>query len=359
MRPALVALALVTAVAAAGCGTSTRTVTTTKTVTVETTTAAPTTTPLPAHFDPTSFTAISDSEFWLLGNGPIVHTTNGGKSYTTLPAPPLPEPPGLDVQLRFADHEDGFAFDTGIGSAFYATHDGGASWHEVSLRSIEGFATGGGYAYAVTAKCTNSGCSDYRFERTPVAKDAWTSLPMPFAPDGSVIDLTAHDSSVWLLGTTKSADVDTIARSTDGGQTFSSGSGPCTPGLGGDLEPSSAQVVWAVCPTGMEAGAWISTDGGATFGQLATPELVNSAQLAPASDDTAVLAQGPNATLLRTTDGGETWSHVTTPKGASSVGFIGFTDAKTGVALVQSGSSPQNDLWRTTDAGATWSLVHL
>ncbi|HZQ80674.1 MAG TPA: hypothetical protein VFB25_01715 [Gaiellaceae bacterium] len=358
MRPALVALALVTAVIAAGCGTSTRTVTTIRTVTVATTptTTSAASTPLPPHFDPTSFTAISGDQFWLLGNGVIASTTNGGRSFRVTPAPPLPEPPGLDTQLRFADREDGFAFNS---SVFYVTHDGGGSWHEVSLRSIEGFATAGGYAYAVTATCANNGCSDYRFERSPVGKDAWTALPMPFTPDGSAVDVAAHGSSVWLLGTPKGGDSSAIARSADGGQTFKTTTSPCTAGLGGDLEPSSDQVLWAVCPTGMEAGGWISTDGGATFGQLATPELVNSAQLAPASDDVAVLAQGPNATLLRTADGGRTWSHVTTPGGASSVDFIGFTDANTGVALVTRANSSQQELWRTTDGGATWTAVSL
>lgn len=358
MRLALVALAFVTAVTTAGCGTSTRTVTTTKTVTVVNTTAAPTTTQLPAHFDPTSFTAISDDQFWLLGNGLIAHTTNGGATFSAIPAPPLPEPAGLDVELRFAGHENGYAYNTGPGGVFYVTHDGGASWREVPFRSIEGFAIGGGYAYLVTAHCTDNGCSAYRFERAPVSADEWTSMPMPFTPDGSPIDLVAHGSSVWLLGTAKSADVDTLARSTDAGRTFTTGTSPCSAGLGGDLEPSSAQVVWAVCPTGMEAGAWISTDGGATFGQLATPELVNSAELAPASNDTAVLAQGPNATLLRTTDGGSTWSRVTaTPSGATGVQFIGFTDAKVGVALVLTGNTSQQQLWRTTNGGASWSTV--
>ncbi|HEX3806317.1 MAG TPA: hypothetical protein VHV52_06010 [Gaiellaceae bacterium] len=362
MRAALVALALVTAVSAVGCGASKRaavvtTVTVTTTTTTATSPAAPTLKPVPAGFDPVSFTAISADEFWLLGNGVIARTVNGGKTFAALPAPPLPASSGLTPELRFADRNDGFAFATGLGGALYATHDAGATWNKIPTRTILAFATGDHYAFVVSAQCATNGCSDYRLERAPVSSDAWTSAPLPFTPDGSVVDLAAHGSSVWFLGTAKGSEPgnDTIARSTDAGKTFTTGSGPCVPGLGGDLEPSSDLVVWAVCPTGMEAGAWISTDGGVTFGALKTPELVNSARLAPASDATAVLAQGAQDELLPTTDGGTTWTSAHTP-GASFVPFVGFTDANVGAALAQ-GANGREALWRTTDGGADWAVV--
>ena len=62
--------------------------------------------------------------------------------------------------------------------------------------------------------------------------------------------------------------------------------------LGGDVEPSSARIVWAVCATGMMAGASRSTDGGVTFEPLHAPPLVNAARLANDADvdELAVLA---------------------------------------------------------------------
>jgi photosystem II stability/assembly factor-like uncharacterized protein len=87
---------------------------------------------------------------------------------------------------------------------------------------------------------------------------------------------------------------------------------------------------------------------------LRTRGLVNSALVAPASDTTAVLAaNGAAAPLLRTTDGGATWRPVT-PRGGGSHYWIGFTDARVGVAIGSDGV-----LWRTTTGGVTWSRVRL
>jgi hypothetical protein len=121
--------------------------------------------------------------------------------------------------------------------------------------------------------------------------------------------------------------------------------------------------MWAVCPTGMLAGAWRSTDGGVTFQHVNTPPLVNSAALAPASGTTAVLARnGARSRLLRTTDGGVHWTAPRVPGLATFVPWIGFTDADVGAALVQTGDDgsakiERQALWRTTDRGASWSRV--
>lgn len=331
---------------------------------------------MPTGFDPASFTAVSDSDYWVLGSVPcrtgrctsILRTTDGGAGFAAIPAPSLSAagPPGASATLRFADRLDGFAFVTGAGGVFYATHDGGATWRRLALGNVLAFATGGGNAYAVTARCSSQGCTGYRFERSPVSADAWSAAATPFAPSGSVVDLAAHGSSVWLLGTPagpQSSGSDELARSTDAGRTFVAGPGPCAPGLGGQLAPVSASVVWAVCPTGMLAGAWRSTDAGVTFTQLTAPPLVNSAVLAPASQDTAVIAaNGAGSRLLRTTDGGVTWTRPSTPGARTFWPWIGFTDAEVGAALVQTGYDASAKieiqvLWRTTDGGAGWSAV--
>jgi hypothetical protein len=186
----------------------------------------------------------------------------------------------------------------------------------------------------------------------------------PFTPDGSVVDLAARGTSVWLLGTPAAAQTkphDVLARSADGGRTFTTGAGPCVPGLGGDLEPSSHGTVWAVCPTGMLAGAWRSVDDGLMFTALHTPELVNSARLAPASARAAALTgSGTPARILHTADGGASWTAAATPRGATSVASLGFADARVGYALAQTRWDPAAKvqhavLWRTTDAGAHWA----
>ncbi|TML23836.1 MAG: hypothetical protein E6G28_02035 [Actinobacteria bacterium] len=92
---------------------------------------------------------------------------------------------------------------------------------------------------------------------------------------------------------------------------------------------------------------------------------MNSARLAPASRDTAVLSgNGAGDRLRRTTDAGATWTVPHVPGRATFVPWIGFTDAAVGTALVQTGwdasaKIEREALWRTTDGGADWSKVRL
>lgn len=329
--------------------------------------------PVPAGFAPASFTAVSDTRYWVLGTSPcasgrcpaLVRTTDGGSSFAAIPAPPLTAAAGQPV-LRFADPLDGYAFvANGPSTAFYTTHDGGATWHAQSLGDVLGFATGAGRAAVVTAQCGGSGCTGYALRRSAVAGDSWSSDPLPFTPDGPGLDLEAHGSDLWLMATPASANgpnSGVLGRSTDAGTMFTVGRSPCEPGLGGRLSPTSSTNLWAVCPTGTEARAARSVDGGATFAELATPVMSNGAELGAASADVAVLSPN-NATgsLLRTTDGGTTWTAVTgLPAGVTSWNWIGFTDAQVGAALVETGSSPSPAtvaLWRTSDGGAHWTPV--
>lgn len=319
-----------------------------------------------ADFSPMSFTAVSEDEFWLLGTYPcssrgrcftILHTSDGGKSFSRLDAPQLPLS-GIVPNLRFADSRDGYAYVQGAGGVLYSTHNGGVSWERLSIGTVLSFATGGGNVYLVTGHCTTQGCSTYRFQRSPVSIDQWTTAEPPIDLGASIVNLSAHGSNVWLLGTVGSEgrmQHDTLARSADGGRTWSTGPGPCFPDLGGNLEPTSSDVVWAICPTGMMAGAWRSTDGGVTFNPLKTRGLVNSADLAPASDTVAVLAaNGAAAPLLRTTDGGASWSVVRGTRKAAFWPFVGFTDTSVGAAIVALPDAKTNLLWRTSDGGKTW-----
>jgi hypothetical protein len=333
---------------------------------------------VPAGFVPLSFTAISANDYSVLGSAPcargrctaIVRTTDGGGSFRSTHAPELQGlgAPGSQATLRYADHDDGFAFVAGAGGALFATHDAGASWHRQKLGSLIALATGGDHVYTVTARCTPDRCARFRFQRSPVSRDVWTSQAMPFRADSPVLDLSAHGvNDVWLLGTRAgpgASQYDVLARSTDAGQTFAVGAGPCFRDLGGALAPSSARVIWAVCPTGMLAGTERSTDGGMTFSPLRTPSaLVNSARLAPVSDRSAILIRGGAvAPPLLTTDAGASWTTPKTPAGGTFWAWAGFTDAKTGTALVQTrydtaAGVETQQLWRTIDGGARWSAV--
>ena len=323
--------------------------------------------PLPARFVPVSLSALDDRDFVMLGTlhcasgrcYTIEGTTDGGESFTRMPAPAGLPREGTNPTLRFADPRDGFLWVPFSSGAFWSTNDGGKTWRRRTSPAVVAFATADGNAYAVFANCTPRRCSGYRLARGPASARRWTESPLPFAPASPIVEVAARGRNVWLLGSprTQLPRHDLLARSSDGGQTFATGPGPCSPDLGGRLEPSSARVVWAVCPTGMMAAALRSSDGGATFAPLHTPPLVNSAQLAPASDQTAVLAaNGAGRPLYRTSDGGASWQPLSHP-GIDDYWFdVGFSDARVGTALVEIGARAAA-IWRTTDGGATWSRI--
>lgn len=329
---------------------------------------------VPPGFAPDAFAGVGRREFWLLGTAPcsagrcraLVHTTDGGRSSVEAGAPPLPVE-GTTPSLTFANRRDGFAFVPDSRNPLYATHDGGATWHRQPVDAVLVLATTPTTVYAVTARCTSRRCGHYRLQTAHASSSAWRPRLLPFAPGGALASLAARGSNVWLLGTPRgtTSPYDVLARSTDSAKTFSSGTGPCYSDLGGLLSPTSGNAVWAVCPTGMSAGALLSTDGGRTFTQLYTPQLVNSARLTPASARTAVLfGNGAGSRLLRTTDGGRSWHPSRVPRTPTAVSWLGFTDARVGYALVQTGwdaarKVERQALWRTADSGAYWAPVRI
>lgn len=339
--------------------------------------------PVPSGFDPVSFTAVSDGEYWLLGEAPchnpvctsIVRTTDGGARFVGLPAPTS----ALDVgngssgainTLRFADALDGYAYDTNPGGAFWDTHDGGEHWAQPSFlsgRTMLAFGTGGGYAFALVGSCPNGTCSGVALVRSPVVSDQWAPLSVP-VPSGvsQVATMTVHGSDLWFSLTTGASQPNQLlVAGTGSGARFTTYKSPCLATLAGTLQATSANVLWAACPSGTMGEALRSADGGAHWQQLATGELENSAVLAPASDSTAVLEPVSQGELLRTTDGGTSWKTVLDGTSGGYWSWIGFTDSSTGSALqVESkvpagwpwpGGPAPEQLWRTTDGGTTWS----
>ncbi len=331
--------------------------------------------PAPSGFQPVSFTAVSPSEYWLLGTAPcsnpvctsVLRTTDGGTGFVGLPAPPVPlasgfgNSSGIDT-LRFADPLDGYAFAPG-GGQFWDTHDGGEHWAEPAFmagRSLLAFGTGAGYAFALVGTCQGGTCSAVSLQRSAVGADNWTALDVP-VPSGvsGLAAMTVHGSDLWISLTTSATQANQLlVIGSASGASFTTAQSPCYAGLGGSLAAASSEVVWAVCPTGMLAGAYRSSDGGRSWTSLgqATGELPNSALLAAASATTAVLSPGSSGGMLRTTDGGATWSPVPSPAGSGNWAWAGFTSATVGAALRSSGGTSQAEqLYRTTDGGATWT----
>ncbi len=231
------------------------------------------------------------------------------------------------------------------------THDGGESWRAAGPAAVRAFALGGGYAYVVAGR--------RHYARSPVARNAWRRILLPFPLTAGPVDLAAHGSHVWTSGAGPSGGPQThagLARSRDHGLSFAVGADPCFPGLPGGVVPTGNGVLWATCSSGMMAAAFRSTNGGRSFRHLATPPLINAAAIAPSSARDAVLYEPVERPLLRTTDGGAHWRRVQQPSRIHGAYRLDFATRRIGAVLVQTRSHAV-ELWRTIDAGATWRDV--
>jgi photosystem II stability/assembly factor-like uncharacterized protein len=318
--------------------------------------------------------AVLRSEMWVLGVerctsssgcAAVMHSRNGGRSFTRVGGGPS----GWIDNLRhfqvpsifFANPRDGyvFAFPDGV----WATHDGGRTWKDLRLSEPLGFAVGARAAYAITAACPGSRCSDFRLRRSDVGIDRWTSAPLPVRSDHSFPEINARGAHVWIVA--QASGRNTLARSDDSGRTFTTGAAPCQAEIGADFEAAPDASLWVVCSHGLHGSAFRSTDAGVHFKPVPLTGLANSARFGPASAQVAVVSPtGAWATLRRTADGGRTWRQAwSAAVYAPWLAGITFGDERHGALLLRSTGDPKLgidsfDVWRTSDAGAHWSSVH-
>lgn len=322
----------------------------------------------PAGFQPEVVTAVSESQYWVLGtDGPcnacttplIWHTTDGGQTFSSIPAPPAPLGYGYPgstnsiSDLRFADGVDGWAF----GPELWATHDDGERWEAINLQGQIGALEpgGGGYVYAVVDLLCPAGGDECPVEvvRSAAASDTWSVVLTLDGESEPPPSLGVHGADVWLLTATG------LWRSLDDGASFVQLPSPCSADLGGRIDPVNAAAVWAFCPTGMEGGPWVSTNGGVSFtSAYGTLDWSNGAMVSALSADTAFLT-GIGG-LDETEDGGVSYRFVPAFGGGSAL-WVGFTDTSVGYAWVvdQLATGSQLQLWRTGDGGDDWTLVIL
>jgi hypothetical protein len=306
------------------------------------------------EFVPEDVTAVSADEWWVLGTDGagcvtgctrILHTTDGGQTFGSIPTPPA-----VVAGLRFVNPEDGWAYGS---STVWATHDGGAEWNGTGLGgTVEELETSGDYVYAIVDD--PDAMVTWTLDRSPITGDSWqvvTTFGVRTA------NLNVHGGDVWVSESSGNGS-DELLASTKDGEEFTP-----TPMCDGAATVTSLAAspgdIWVVCSTAPAEAVWLSTDGGQTFTEVQTPTELGSgwSSIAGASASTAVLA---GTSLELTVDGGQSFRTVL-HNGDDHWSIVGFTNPTDGFALsYPSASSAQpNGLWRTDDAGASWYEVEL
>ena len=340
---------------------------------VSTTVAAP---PVATGFSPDSVTFVSLKEGWALGTNcstcplAIVHTTDSGRTWTSIPAPPAN--PNLQTflpdKIRFATPDDGWVYgDVGL----WSTHDGGAHWAQPAQPAGLGPGPFDLEASAGTVYAVNMNNNDmFDIETSPVGHDGWTltgsSLPVGAGPIPQ-IQMVLHGSSGWIV------ENDRIVVAGERLQSghWSEWTPPCTKAAGEALLSASASAavhLVAYCPPSDYAtsppgsvGLYFSTDGD-TFGAPVTlpAALTRSGPLASASPSQATLAAPASdgkGQLESTFDGGRTWT-VVTATASNAWTDLGFTSSSQGVAVQRRLDSSPGALYMTFDGGHSWRQVN-
>jgi len=336
---------------------------------------------VPAGFSPVSVTFVSLKTGWVLGTAQcgarrctsLLRTVDGGATWAGIPAPntTLSQSaggPGIS-HIRFANLEDGWAF----GPEIWATHDGGAHWHQLTIKGVQpGSAVVALEAAGGVVHADILGGPSLSIATSAVNHDGWavapTTVPVGAGPVPSA-QLVLQGGTGWLL------ENDRIVV---GGARLDHGrwvawQPPCSKSNGSaTLAASSATNVVAVC----DEGAWgppsppatrvySSSDGGVTFHQAATLPAEYSAGGVVASPAAGVIVVGtyrgatqvtaPPAVLVASFDGGASWVSVATFDATGAWADLGFTSPTQGVAVLASsfGSAP-GTLVMTTDGGHTW-----
>ncbi len=334
--------------------------------------------PVPQDFVPASVTFVSLDEGWVLGSAPcqtgscvvLLNTLNAGRTWRSVNAPPTPFNDGDNgdmasvSQIRFADPNDGWAFAPGL----WSTHDGGAHWHEALLPSsaAPGFIDDVEAARGIVhiALSDNSGV---RIVTSPVATDGWHETPIAIAlgaggePSST---LTLSGSEGWMV----QVDRTVIGGARFGATGWLPWQPPCLSGGGGLLlAASTATNVAAVCSDGqwanfpMRVEVAFSRNSGTTFTPAALqPGLVEAggaASPAPGAVVIATLGTGGNVVFIATYNAGATWEKVFGTITDDYTGYIGFTSASQGVAIVDDVGGTIATLLMTFNGGRSWAPV--
>ena len=352
--------------------------------------------PVPANFQPTSVTFVSQDTGAVIGQagtpghcGPpkpgictsLAGTSTYGTTWYGVSAPVTGAPDGSSGvgQLRFLNARDGWAF----GPELWVTHTGGASWSREQTYGmrVTDLETSDGQAFAIFASCTGASadyaahCSSFSLYSSAAESDNWQRVPVAGADmqlPGSA-SLVISGGSGYVL-----APSGELLSGPLTGAGWSVASPPvvsrhvrCLPGAPGAsgqptgtlLAGGPAELVLVCTSATSRAGdsqaklLVESKDGGAHWSAVGTaPRPGIATSLAIVAQANLVVLATDNG-IYQSTDGGGSWQLTEpTPSGApageAGFSYVGMTSASNGVALPADASL--HEVYVTTDGGASW-----
>lgn len=323
--------------------------------------------------------------------GTILKTTDGGLTWSvvnTSSTTAFYSIAGIDAQTIYV---------ASFGGAIYKTNDGGATWSSSNstvgagtygLAFIDvntGFASGGtGFVSkttdggttwtAVNTPQTNwslfqiriiapneiyaVGAPDVLYKTTDQGA-TWIPLNiMPVSGPVSTLIWYSMDKfgSVMLL----SGDFGVVAKSTDGGASWSSNHTQYSTQIMFDIDyvPGTTKI-WAVgrqysSGTG-QRNIFYSSDMGSTW-QPRDLGVVSELYSICWLNENVGYVSGTNSKVLKTTDGGNTWNLLTQPHTSNyTLQVVDFVNESTGWVFVNFGTVSGGNIFKTTDGGTTWT----
>jgi hypothetical protein len=333
-------------------------------------------------FNAQAMSWISPQQGWLLGTAACgqatcttaIGTTDGAQTWKTLGSlgAPLTNEDSTGVtEVRFADSLHGWAFDP----AFWATSDGGATWHAQASpggRPIVALAADAQAAYAVVSACDSgqdlSQCKHgATLWRTTPGSSTWTqvSVKLPVANEGTVAVLGL--AAYVVIFTPGSNTAVTIDATTDGVH-WSARPDPCDSANGeylSSVAPMSATAVALLCQDDIGFGyaekrVLRSADTGLTTSDAGTlNEYGIISQLTASPNGTLLVSSFSIGSWIYRNAGGTTWT-TSEDLGDGGIGWndIAFTTDQ--LAYVVHGPASccgdhgPGELWKSSDGGVTW-----
>lgn len=318
-----------------------------------------------------------------VGTCPVVaRTTDGGDHWRELPATParITSTTGCTI-LQCVNGISGIAFASSAvgylyGPSMFMTTDGGQTWQPVTGPKVAALAVGRGQVFRVVFP--HGGCPGVcapSLQVAPVGSTAWRTVLGPLSvATATTYQILASASDVYLVvygdlaagaGTQRAL----LYRSTDGGATFEDLADPCL----GRLPTQYVLTALAAAPGGVLEGLCTPRDtvsgrqylvasinAGSSWQPLRPLPSGTFGVISAASASTIAVATGPvggsgtrTAKLLVTADGGKSWKTAATDTfqpKTLAVAQLGFVTAQVGWWLADG-----HRVFVTTDGGTRWS----